>query len=63
MNAFPRFSSDTAKEAACLDNPGTSTNIKEPVPGKNPAYFTGPASKDQLVYVNELDMAPEQPPM
>lgn len=36
---------------------------KEIIPGKNPAYYTGPASKDQLLHIHELDMVPYPPPM
>lgn len=41
----------------------TPESAKERVPGNNSAYYYGPASKDQLLYIEEFDVVPDPPPM
>lgn len=36
---------------------------KEPVPGNNPAYYTGTPSRDQLFVISEFDIVPNPPAM
>ena len=34
---------------------------RERVPGNNPAFYSGPPSKDQLFFIQELDILPHAP--
>lgn len=44
-----------------LSESTTTIAKKESVPGNNTAYYTGPASNDQLLKIAEFDMVPNAP--